>query len=107
MLACIIKTNYLLHYKHEKYDSGVRVNIHKSKSVRRMSFQLSRITRYTDATGVGRVFVWGTSGHASRVHTFEAVAGSWGSVSAPAVSRVVGGSPERNKNSKQIYVELH
>ena len=33
---------------------------------------------------------------ASVVHTFEAVAGSRGSVSAPAVSRVMGGAPERN-----------
>ena len=39
---------------------------------------------------------------ASVVHTFEAVAGSRGSVSAPAVSRVMGGAPERNKNSKKI-----
>ena len=39
---------------------------------------------------------------ASVVHTFEAVAGSRGSVSAPAVSRVMGGAPERNKNSKNI-----
>ena len=38
----------------------------------------------------------------SVVHTFEAVAGSRGSVSAPAVSRVMGGSPERNKNRKKI-----
>ena len=40
---------------------------------------------------------------ASVVHTFEAVVGSRGSVSAPAVSRVMGGTPERNKNSKTIY----
>ena len=40
-------------------------------------------------------------GHASVVHTFEAVAGTWGSVSAPAVSRVMGGAPNRNKNSKK------
>ena len=32
----------------------------------------------------------------SVVHTFEAVAGRWGSVSAPAVSRVIGGTPERD-----------
>ena len=31
------------------------------------------------------------------VHTFEAVAGSWRSVSAPAVRRVMGGAPERKK----------
>ena len=37
---------------------------------------------------------------ASVVHTFEAVAGSRGSVIAPTVSRVMGGAPERNKNSK-------
>ena len=45
---------------------------------------------------------WGTRptppSLASVVHTVEAVAGSWGSVSAPAVSRVMGGAPERNKN---------
>ena len=34
---------------------------------------------------------------ASVVHTFEDVAGSWGSVSAPAVSRVMSGAPERKK----------
>ena len=39
--------------------------------------------------------------HASVVHTFEVVVGSWGSVSVPAVSRVIGGAPERNKNSKK------
>ena len=38
----------------------------------------------------------------SVVHTFEAVEGSRGSVSAPAVSRVMSGAPERNKNSKKI-----
>ena len=42
---------------------------------------------------------------ASVVHTFEAVAGSRGSVSAPAVSRVIDGAPERNKNNKKIYVK--
>ena len=42
-------------------------------------------------------------GHASVVHTFEAVVGSWRSVSAPAVSRVMGGTPERNKNSNFFY----
>ena len=40
---------------------------------------------------------------ASVVHTFEAVAGSRGSVSAPAVSRVIDGAPERNKK-KYIYM---
>ena len=40
--------------------------------------------------------------HASVVHTFEAVADSWGSVSALVVSRVMGGAPELNKNSKRI-----
>ena len=39
---------------------------------------------------------------ASVVHTFEAVAGSWGSMSAPAVSRVMGGAPERIKIAKNI-----
>ena len=38
---------------------------------------------------------------ASVVHTSEAVAGSWGSVSDPAVSRVMGGASERNKNMKK------
>ena len=38
---------------------------------------------------------------ASVLHTFEAVAGSWGSVSAPAVSRVMDGAPERNKIAKK------
>ena len=37
---------------------------------------------------------------ASAVHTFEAVAGSWGSVSTPAVSRVMSGAPERKKLQK-------
>ena len=47
--------------------------------------------------GFGR----GAPGHASVVHTCEAVAGSWGSGSAPAVSRVMGGALEGNKNSKK------
>ena len=43
-------------------------------------------------TGVARIFVWGGTrptppSHASVVHTFEAVAGSWGSVSAPAANK--------------------
>ena len=57
-------------------------------------------------------FCWGGGGTrptppslASVVHTFEAVAGSRGSVSAPAVSRVMGGAPERNKNSKKYLGE--
>ena len=53
----------------------------------------------TDVAMIG----WGTRptppSHASVEHTFEAVVGSWGSVSAPAVSRVMGGTQERNKNS--------
>ena len=59
-------------------------------------------------TGVARIFVGGGGGTrptppslASVVHTFEAVEGSRGSVSAPAVSRVMSGAPERNKNSKK------
>ena len=39
---------------------------------------------------------------ASVAHTFEAAACSRGSMSAPAVSRVMGGAPKRNKNSKKI-----
>ena len=58
-------------------------------------------------TGVARIFVWGGTrptppSLASVVHTFEAVVGSWGSVSAPAVSRVMGGAPERIKIAKNI-----
>ena len=34
---------------------------------------------------------------ASVVYTFEALAGSWGSVSTPAVSRIMGGA-QREKN---------
>ena len=43
---------------------------------------------------------------ASVVHTLEAVAGSRGSVNAPAISRVMGGAPERNKNSKKYIGEM-
>ena len=60
-------------------------------------------------TGVARIFCLGGGGTrptppslASVVHTFEAVAGSRGSVSAPSVSIVIGGTPERNKNSNKI-----
>ena len=52
---------------------------------------------------------WGSPGHAKVAHTFEAVAGSWVSgsaVNAPAVSRVMGGAPERNKNSKKKIGEI-
>ena len=45
--------------------------------------------------------------HASVMHTFEAVAGSWGSVSAPAVRRIMGGATEQNKNTKKIWVKWH
>ena len=40
-------------------------------------------------------------GLASVVYTFEALAGSWGSVSAPAVSRIMGGA-ERKKIATNI-----
>ena len=38
---------------------------------------------------------------ASVVHTFEAVVGSWRSVSAPADRRGMGGAQERGENSKK------
>ena len=46
----------------------------------------------------------GTLGHTLVVYMFKYVAGSWVSgsaVSGPEVSRVMGGAPERNKNSKK------
>ena len=55
-------------------------------------------------TGVARIFVCGGGTRPTQLsltsvmHTFEAVAGKWGSVSAPAVSRVIGGAPERKKS---------
>ena len=39
--------------------------------------------------------------HAAVVHTCEVVASSWGSVSAPAVNRVMDGAPERKKTVKK------
>ena len=39
---------------------------------------------------------------ASVVYTFEALAGSWGSVSAPAVSRIMGGAQSENKLQTNI-----
>ena len=42
----------------------------------------------------------------SVVHTFEAVAGRWGSVNASADSRVMGGAPERNKNSPKYIGKI-
>ena len=39
---------------------------------------------------------------ASVVYTFEALAGSWGSVSTPAVSRIMGGAQSENKLQKNI-----
>ena len=47
-------------------------------------------------------FCWGghpagVPSHASVVHTIEAVEGSGGSVSAPAVNRVMGGARDRKK----------
>ena len=56
-----------------------------------------------EVTSVARIFVGGkhpadvTQPCISRVPVW-AVAGSWGSVSAPSFSRVMGGAPERNKN---------
>ena len=51
----------------------------------------------------------GTAGHpadtnqlAAVVPTFEAVADSWRSVSAPAVSRVMSGAPERKIATNEI-----
>ena len=38
----------------------------------------------------------------SAVHTFEAVTGSWRSVSAPAVSKSYEWSPRAEKNSKKL-----
>ena len=42
----------------------------------------------------------------SVVHTFEAVAGSWRSVSAPAVSRVMSRAPERKKIAKNSLNDI-
>ena len=60
-------------------------------------------------TGVARIVVWGGGGHpatpprlASVVQTFEAVASSWGFVSAPVVSRVMGGAQSEIKIPKNI-----
>ena len=39
---------------------------------------------------------------ASVVYTFEALAGSWGSVSAPAVSRIMGGAQSETKLQQNI-----
>ena len=39
---------------------------------------------------------------ASAVYMFEALAGSWGSVSAPAVSRIMGGAQSERKLQKNI-----
>ena len=60
------------------------------------------------ATGVARICVWGatrptTLSHASVAHTVEAIAGSWGSVSAPEDNRVMGGA-QSGKN-KQTYIK--
>ena len=60
---------------------------------------------------VARIFVWGdhpadATQPASAMHTFEAVTGSWRSVSTPAVRRVMSGAPERNKNSKKLVTAL-
>ena len=66
-------------------------------------FVYSCITRSVGLQTWWRIFVWGGGTRptppilASVVHTFEAVAGSWGSVSAPAVSRVMGGAPRAIK----------
>ena len=58
-----------------------------------------------DHTGVARIVVGG--GHpadatqpSSAVHTCEAVAGSWRSVSTPAASRVMNGAPEPKNSNK-------
>ena len=59
---------------------------------------------------MARIFVGGGGGDtrltpprlASVMHTLEAVAGSWESVSDRVVGRVMGGAPERNKNSNKI-----
>ena len=68
--------------------------------------------RYTFLTAAthprSQDFCWGGGtrptppSFATLVYTFEAVASSWGSVSAPAVNRVMGGVPERNKNTQKI-----
>ena len=58
-------------------------------------------------TGVAIIFFWG--GHLadatqpeSAVHTFEAVAGSWRSVSTAAVSKSYEWSPRAENNSKKL-----
>ena len=71
-------------------------------------FSSASLPTLTTAHRRSQDFCWGggirptPSSLASVVHTLEAVAGSWGSVSARAVSRVMVGAPERNKNSQKI-----
>ena len=61
---------------------------------------------WVKVTGVTRILFGGHLADATLScisrDTFVAVAGSWGSVSAPAINGVMGGASERNKNSKQI-----
>ena len=66
-------------------------------------YQYTRYTRSGNAVARIFFFFWGGGSRpmppslASVVHTFEAVAGSWRSVSIPAVGRVMSGAPERKK----------
>ena len=59
-------------------------------------------------TGVARIFVWGGAPGRCHpaLHTFEALAGSCGSVSVPAASRIMGGA-QSETNCKTMLVKLH
>ena len=77
----------------------------------------NRLNSYVAHTGVAMIFVWGGApgrchpvdatrsmppSLASVVYTFEALAGSWGSVSDPAVSRIMDGAQSETKLQKNI-----
>ena len=89
----------------KKTKEWLKIQHHGVKEVAQLERLTSEIT--TPTTGVASIFVWG--GHpadatrpmppsrASVVYTFEALAGSWGSVRAPTVSRI-----RAKKNCKKI-----
>ena len=90
----------------QKSSPARRIQVNTIWKDRIITLRYVRTVSYMHRRSQDICWGWGTRstppGLASVVHTFEVISGSWGSVSAPAVSRVMGGAQREIKLAKKI-----